>query len=1782
MPPPTSTHQEETTVAPNTSTSNTLSQDCKTTTIKIDHSGGTIPIDSLQQLVQADEPTSDPTHRRHSKDDDHHQYPTIHPETIVSCCGDYRSLRTVQTYLTFAAAPPALHPKDNNNNANNDDDDDDATALRSALLPNAIQAYAHALLQHLRSTTTTPTTTTPIYFSQVGQFLDSATRLWWLEDPPSEWSGTISTRTTTAAAAATTTDEFIEPLPNEQFSVWTGAMKELHDAYMVARWHYAHLLDLWGEYGIDVETMEKHVELARANCGGIFIDFLEEMRRELNQSIEWQRKVDRVYQELNTMDDDHQRNDLDTLLQLLDEGKLHGLRSKAFVSLEKKIERVLHLQNRILRWRDTAATASSNNHESKETIKFTMALVREIHRFKVRFPVGNDMILFQQDAESWVERANIAIRSRISLQEIETLIDRGLEMPLDLSEYIEKLQSRATMATEWIRNFEDVIPCPIVNEDRVDATGLIARIRSELDEKGGRCNMLNHLSLEGSRLPVEIDIVKLLQVELDARAWVLKTKKYLPGTTNDDGDETDGNRKGKIEDLRDHVTKAKALRDRLDLTGPEKEAWVLDGETALLAIVEEADTWLDANRALIDGDRDEPVSIEELRSVVANGNRIFANLGNGATKLTRMLHQAESWYQQYFPLFVRCNLRQETVTIPNTDIVQLSDLKTAIDAYDLSIPLVEVAELQALVDKVEDWRRRAAQTKAKKGNLKRSQLFTIDDLIELIDESTSFHVDISAEVTSLHAQCDAIREWRGRASEELKKIAVAFQYLRETLNESFGPATEYQRGKLVHEGVNNVVDSSRLNVKSSVDQESILSNLSRNETSIHLLIKFFLTSSNVKSCIVTPESEMALFLEEVFCWCIQSIVYLQNQHLVFDKKQFTSFDRFILNGKAICSSDDMSEVDDNLRFQLKTIILDQQTRLEVLVADRGGFLAWCKKAENLLQAEDRRPSLAKIMELAKSSEDFPASCEAVQKVRDIAAKGAEWTRVARNAVNASGTEKLLIQDAKALLDEGEALGFTCDELKVLRNGIRVARGWSNKVKRAKVEEGGMEHEEMEALIEEHAALIVNMADEAAHLQTSMKRYCLCRRAMHSFMIACDECNDWFHGSCVGITERRAVDRVAKYVCLRCSLSKAFKANAMTCVNIIRKWVSTKEMKKFRQAENQKQKRKLRKESKDIETFQAEILVLNGLLENCNPNVTDETIVSQESVSSGEVVISELPQTADGGANTSTDVAAFHRNGIECVGSDELPTNCTLDENVIPNDVPMMERTHDSKSIDTSTLVTIPSDDVVTQVQNTKVDNSCTVPVVEVINEIPLDSTIDNISANCTYQKDLSRDEILSKLEKLDDAIQSARVRMNELETYASQQKSMDNEELKLAAQLRFWVIRVRSIVLFPSTQQLAAFSRPNANGTISDPMKSVIRDAELLGIQNTCDVKAIVSAFHRMAWCMLAVSIFHREPTAAQIEMLVNRASEIEFNDEKSIRTMKLLAQRVSGWQNKVEKAIAPFPGDTKPYNLDMLQQLLTAGSDIPVCIPIEQRLTNVIDDKGARYCLCGGPSDGRFMLSCDKCDRWFHGHCVKVKATENDVKDWTCPQCMGEPIDEKALELDHFHDNYDVSDEEDLDTENMKVPLADRLWPPYGLFGSPEATEALGEEVCKYQDSLDSLVPDAIKSTLQPSVPSIATNTIPVATSFTCATGTASSTGLSKFDMDVGYSGKPNLALSVARTAVHPAKPLPIGTVTPNPAAFGFGSMASVPQPELAPPSSSCVDDITITGTSDEMNGID
>ena len=82
---------------------------------------------------------------------------------------------------------------------------------------------------------------------------------------------------------------------------------------------------------------------------------------------------------------------------------------------------------------------------------------------------------------------------------------------------------------------------------------------------------------------------------------------------------------------------------------------------------------------------------------------------------------------------------------------------------------------------------------------------------------------------------------------------------------------------------------------------------------------------------------------------------------------------------------------------------------------------------------------------------------------------------------------------------------------------------------------------------------------------------------------------------------------------------------------------------------------------------------------------------------------------------------------------------------------------------------------------------------------------------------------------------------------------------------------------------------------------------------------------------------------------------------------------------------------NSKIVNHDMIK--LCGDKLIPRWIT--QRRTSLLEEKEVTYCICKKPDDGFQMIQCDKCQEWFHCHCMHLsKANTLKLKEFLCPRC--------------------------------------------------------------------------------------------------------------------------------------------------------------------------------------------
>lgn len=160
---------------------------------------------------------------------------------------------------------------------------------------------------------------------------------------------------------------------------------------------------------------------------------------------------------------------------------------------------------------------------------------------------------------------------------------------------------------------------------------------------------------------------------------------------------------------------------------------------------------------------------------------------------------------------------------------------------------------------------------------------------------------------------------------------------------------------------------------------------------------------------------------------------------------------------------------------------------------------------------------------------FSAS-EVVIRVRERTKDSLAWLNTVQGFMKSGN--KISMEDAKRIIDTGEKLNLTCNELKTLRSALRTTKGWVTRVKKCGAENGETAVANVNELINEHNSFLVTAMDEVDKLKQATCGYCICRLPYEGFMIGCDGCEEWYHGPCVGVTEEQA-NKFDKYVCLRC-------------------------------------------------------------------------------------------------------------------------------------------------------------------------------------------------------------------------------------------------------------------------------------------------------------------------------------------------------------------------------------------------------------------------------------------------------------------------------------------------------------------------------------------------------------------------------------------------------------------------------------------------------------------------
>lgn len=315
-----------------------------------------------------------------------------------------------------------------------------------------------------------------------------------------------------------------------------------------------------------------------------------------------------------------------------------------------------------------------------------------------------------------------------------------------------------------------------------------------------------------------------------------------------------------------------------------------------------------------------------------------------------------------------------------------------------------------------------------------------------------------------------------------------------------------------------------------------------------------------------------------------------------------------------------------------------------------------------------------------------------------------------------------------------------------------------------------------------------------------------------------------------------------------------------------------------------------------------------------------------------------------------------------------------------------------------------------------------------------------------------KEEIETKMMKAKVAVSEAQERLEMISNQSRRRKLIEARENEQSSVLRRWMLHVRDNVLVPSDLAIAEKARPPFGVVLSQPMLDAIQFARTLGIEDLPDISDMENYFKCVSWNIMAATFLRRKPSVEEVKYIIDRSELLNLPDERALRTLRYMANRAYQLQSRSRKALAPKKGETRSISVSLLQDIHKAAEESPLRIPEMKLLRAAIDDKGLRHCICGGPNDALEMLQCDKCKNRFHKACVGAPAGLID-ETWLCQPCGGKeggPLPAVPFSSISF---TPVQPPPLEGTTSAHAPDPKKLWPPFGLLGSKEATEVLGPE---------------------------------------------------------------------------------------------------------------------------------
>ena len=106
--------------------------------------------------------------------------------------------------------------------------------------------------------------------------------------------------------------------------------------------------------------------------------------------------------------------------RLVRRGELLSLRPAGLVRLRDRAERARALRRRVVEWNEARSAA-----DDTANVRFVSGLIKQANKIDLAFPELFTLTGVHRRAEEWMDRASVAVRSTISYDELEDLVETG-------------------------------------------------------------------------------------------------------------------------------------------------------------------------------------------------------------------------------------------------------------------------------------------------------------------------------------------------------------------------------------------------------------------------------------------------------------------------------------------------------------------------------------------------------------------------------------------------------------------------------------------------------------------------------------------------------------------------------------------------------------------------------------------------------------------------------------------------------------------------------------------------------------------------------------------------------------------------------------------------------------------------------------------------------------------------------------------------------------------------------------------------------------------------------------------------------------------------------------------------------------------------------------------------------------------------------------------------------------------------------------------------------------